>query len=252
MQNNNWIKDISFRNTNFLKNSQVFHEISKNVYWDVKPILIYYSSSYLFSFFINSFIDFNPSRGHHGLSVDCQDNNIENIKVEIMKFGLFPRIVKSLSFIFFDSLFSDYIIDFTGFPSDPNSKVELYSNSNKFSIEENKDILLKDLIAINIKDIKTNFRNIKLKYTFDNRWERYRTTSFLLRDYIYIFTAGFLARYKPGIWREIYEGNSSEMFIHFKKAFGSVGNTITLISDEIGRWEGHQTFQFFGTLSGFL
>ena len=44
------IEKIVFKKSANLKNSKIFSEIGKNLYWDIKPILCYYSTSYLFSF----------------------------------------------------------------------------------------------------------------------------------------------------------------------------------------------------------
>jgi len=241
-----WFDDMVFRNTMFLKNSKTFLDISKNLYWDIKPILLYYSSSYLFSFFINTFIKYDIKNYHHGLILKMKVDKPENVKIKILGYGLFPRIVKSLSFIYYGSIFSDYIIDFNNVSGQQNEEVILYNNKNKYSIsEKQKEFTVKDLLNINLKDW---FDNIKLEHRVYNMDEKFFSTSSLLKDYLLIFIACNLARYNPTLWSEIYEGKTSKLFLHYQKSMENVENMVFFILKIIEKWEKKEKADFLHTL----
>jgi hypothetical protein len=245
---NDWLDEYVIRNSTFLKNSKIFLDIGKNLYWDTKPLLIYYSSSYLLSFFINSFIAFEPISKHHGLRFDIEKNDLKTIKIYLCN-GLFSRIVKSLSFIFYDSVFSDYFIDFSGLPLSKENKVGFIENTNKFSINNNYfllDDLLNDVTKEKLRNLSSN---MGFHHYFHLRKDRFISSSLLLKNYILIFIACGLARYNPKIWKEIYEGKTSDLFINFQKALESTENIVTFISNEFERFENKKDFRFQNAMS---
>lgn len=234
----NEFKDIIFRNSTFLKNAKIFYDISKTLYWDTRPILSYYSSSYLLSFFINSIVNFHNLIPHHGLRIRINNGNENNIEIIYLRSGSFQRIVKTFSFISYGSIFSDYLIDFTDRPINNESQVEFYDNKNGFSIENKKHFLLKDLLNfISESKLDETFRDLNLNWIHEDMQDRYILPSILLKNYILIFVACNLSRYHPLLWKKIYEGESSEIFLHFQNAIENIENMVSFISDEFRKLE---------------
>jgi hypothetical protein len=240
IKNNKW-DELYIVNSTFLKNAQIFSDVSKTLYWDTRPILSYYSVSYLLSFFINSIAIFpqETKTHHHGLRLIFTDK-IDNLKIKYHESGgLFHRIVKTFSFIFNGSIFSDYLIDYTDGTKRGKDQVELYNNSNIFSIEQEKEksFLIKDLFELSTTKLIDSYNKIELRWMHTEMKKRYISSSILLKNYILIFAACSLARYNPFLWKKIYEGESSDYFLHYKNAIEYIEDMASFISDELERLE---------------
>jgi len=235
------LKKMSIENSTFIKNAKIFSDISKTLYWDSRPILSYYSVSQLFSFFISSIAIFpeNTKIYHHGLRLE-KNNVPDNLKIKYHGYGgSFHRIVKTFSFIFNGSIFSDYLIDFIDGSTKSREQVELYPNNNVFSIDKEKErsFMIKDLFDLSQSKLEDHYEEIKLKWIHTEMKSRYINSSKLLKNYILIFAACSLARYYPSLWKTIYEGESSDHFLHYKNAIENIEEMVSFISDELKRFE---------------
>lgn len=226
------LERIIFKNSTNLKNAKIFSDVSKELYWDIKPILSYYSISYLFSSFIGFIYNFKNTRGHHGISISPDENDPNNTEIKFAKSGLFQRIVKAFSYIFDYSIFSDYYIC-------PKSKLcdtkEFFviKNTNQFSISKSS-FLLGDLIESVKKDKVNGFLSeLTSKSSFSSFYskEYFVKNSIVLKDYILIFVACNLARYNHYLWKNIYEGQSTDIFLHFQKAINNIDEVVNYLSD---------------------
>ncbi len=62
------------KNTTFLKNAKEFFEAGKIASYDTKPIFYYYSITFLFSFLVESFVEFENKKEHHGIYLKPKPN----------------------------------------------------------------------------------------------------------------------------------------------------------------------------------
>jgi hypothetical protein len=103
-----WKKNKILLCTTFLRNSKEFFHAARVASIDTQPILYYYSTMYLFSFLIESFIDFDENKKkHHGLYVNSK-GGIANISFSYapercgnnyIPRGFFERLVNTLSIL---------------------------------------------------------------------------------------------------------------------------------------------------------
>ncbi len=148
-----WKKNKILLCTTFLRNSKEFFYAARVASIDTQPILYYYSTMYLFSFLIESFIDFDEhKKKHHGLYVNSKEG-IANIKFSYasekpekgskncVPRGFFERLVNTLSILEYPSYFCPFIPDF-----DNNNHVILKEQKNNLSISNTHPILLDELL----------------------------------------------------------------------------------------------------------
>ena len=87
-EDENWKEDKILRSTTFLKNSNEFFRIGKTSSIDTQPIFYYYSLIYLFSFLMESCIEFQNPKRNHGISVNPKEN-ANKILFQYRKTGFF-------------------------------------------------------------------------------------------------------------------------------------------------------------------
>lgn len=209
--------------TIFLKNAKEFFEAGKIASSDTNPIFYYYSISYLFSFLLHSLVDFDKPKLHHGIYVNT-DNGISGISYKYNMYGgFFERVVHILSMLDYPSSFSSFISGI-----DDNDQRILMSQKTDISISNKNALLLDKLLE---HDSDKDYRNLELKIGYHIPPLRYEKTSAILRDFILIFVASAIARYRPALWRNIYSGEDSKLIFHFEKSFNNINDMIRLIND---------------------
>ena len=187
----NYTSDDFLRNVIFLKQAQNFGKLAKEAITEVKPLLLYYAENQLFAFFIYSIFHFDgPSKGH-GLSM--VGDSYENIGIEFQKSGFFQRIINSYSILNASWIFSPFKITGGGTLEDTNSK---------FSITKKPSILLKELIELK-NHAKPNPDGDILDQC----------------DFLFLFLASSLSRYKPDLWHAIVNGEKGDEIAYFKQSF---------------------------------
>lgn len=86
--------------------------------------------------------------------------------------------------------------------------------------------------------MNTYFNKLNLKIKQKSSYKkRFVNNSLLFKNYILIFTACNLARYNPYLWKDIYEGKSTDLFINFQEAINSVENIVEKIYNQLKSWE---------------
>lgn len=180
----------------------------------------------------------NPKK-HHGIHSESNNNIPDDIKIKFDKYGLFQRTIKAFTIVSDNSIFSDYLIFQIPNSNSSNKKVELFKNFNKFSIEDKKQFLLTELLHnLTESELNAYFNKLNLKIKQKSTYKkRFINNSLLLKDYILIFTACNLARYDPYLWKDIYEGKSTGLFINFQEAINSVENIVEKIYNKLKSWE---------------
>lgn len=215
--------------TIFLKNSKEFFKFGKIASSDTAPIFYYYSISYLFSFLLYSLVYFNKPKPHHGIYVNT-DNGISSIRYNYnIRGGFFERVVHILSMLDYPSSFSSFISSI-----DNDDQRILVPQNTDISISNEKSLLLDKLLEY---DSCTDYNKLGHDITYRIPELRYEKTSAILRDFILIFVASAIARYKPALWRDIYSGENSKLIFHFEKSFNNINNMIRLVNDIITQAE---------------
>ena len=254
--NKKWRNHKIQYNTTCLKNFKEFFDTAKGISIDTQPILYYYSVAYLFSFLINSFIDIQKPKKHHGIYVLVENilsgNGIDEEKINKIKFkynqggGFLNRLVHTLSIIQYPSYFSEFMTDFN------DSNCILRSQTTELSISNSNDILLKNLVKHDFnEDYLKIMKEIQINWLLNDFQERYEKTSNIIRDLILIFISSYLARYHPIWWKEIYLGEKSDLIFYFKRSFENINNMIMLINDIIKEAENNDFQGFHGTYISF-
>ena len=250
LHDKNWLRDLIFENVTYLKNAKVFHELGSNVSVDIKPILLYYSSTYLYSFFINSLIFYENKRDHHGIKISVEEKDINRIRIRLLEDGFFPRLVKTLSFLHYSSIFSDFIIDFEKKGSEIEKPV-FYQNRNEFIIGNGDGFLLQQLLDADSAVCQYELNKFRLKHSVLDMQSKFINTSELLKNYILLFVACSLARYNPLVWRKIYEGEKTDFFIRIQPSFEDVNSMIDLVLAEFSRLKERKYPRFQQIFSNF-
>lgn len=238
LKDENYKEDKILRSTTFLKNSNEFFRIGKTSNIDTQPIFYYYSLIYLFSFLMESFIEFqNPKRNHGILVKPKEDTN--KIFFQYRKTGFFPRIVNILTLLQYPSPFSSFLTDF-----DENDEIILRSQTTDISISNLNHILLDRLIDY---DYKSDMRNINVNYCISDFEFRYETAFYTIRDFILIFISSGIARYNPKLWREIYSGEKSDLIYNIKISFQNISNIIRFVNKIIQDTESAKSISYTQT-----
>ncbi|KFM20178.1 YaaC-like Protein [Marine Group I thaumarchaeote SCGC AAA799-P11] len=192
------IKDYSeyatsdfLRNVIFLKQAHNFGKLALNAIPEVKPLLLYYAENQLQAFFVYSIFHFKDNSFGHGLSIS--GNSYENIGVKIKEKGFFQRIVNAYTILGSSWIFSP--LELTGGNG-------LQERDDPYSFVTTPTLRLKELI-----EIKNHAKPHPNGYILDQT------------DYLFLFLASFLARYKPDIWHEIVGGEKGDEFAYFKQSF---------------------------------
>ena len=245
-----WCEDLIFENLTYLRNARVFCELGSSVSVDIKPILLYYSSTYLFSFFVNSLIIYKNKREHHGIKIKVEGKDVNKIRIKLLSEGFFPRLVRTLSFLHYTSVFSDFIIDFEGKHGEIKEPV-LCQNKNEFTICNKNGFLLQDLLNMNPDVYYYKLNELNLKYYVVDMYSKFKNISELLRNYILLFVACSLARYNPLVWKEIYEGEKTDFFIRIQPSFDDINSITDLILDKFGELKNNRYPRFQGNIGYF-
>lgn len=235
LKDKDWKEDKILRSTTFLKNSNEFFRIGKTSNIDTQPIFYYYSLIYLFSFLMESFIEFQNPKRNHGISVHIEENT-NKIYFQYRKTGFFPRIVHILTLLEYPSPFSSFFIDFDG-----NDQIILREQTTDISISNLNHILLNKLIEY---DYESDRKKTKMNYYLSDFDFRYKTAFHIIRDFIIIFISSGIARYNPKLWREIYSGEKSDLIFNIKLSFQNISNIIRFVNKitldvESGRFPGY-------------
>lgn len=187
----NYTNEDFLRNVIFLKQAQNFGKLAKDAIIEVKPLLLYYAENQLFAFFIHSIFHFDgPSRGH-GLSMIGTD--LDDIGIEFQKSGFFQRIVNSYSILNAPGIFSSLKI---------NGQGGVDEIGTQYSITKTPTITLSELI-----ELKDNSKPGPDGYILDQF------------DFLFLFLASSLARYKPDLWHLIVNGENGNQIAYFKQSF---------------------------------
>jgi len=172
-----------------------FGETAKTAPIDVKPLLYHYAENSLFAFFVYSLNSYTPQHAiSHGLRITKWDQDVEKIQIQLSTNGFFPRIIDTYSLCRVDTPFS-----FLQFDPPTNGFKEInstYSIINQPSLTLNDLILLRDQLGTQLDS-----------YLYD------------IIDFLLLFFASSLARYRPHLWVELLRGEKDTHYAWFNQCF---------------------------------
>lgn len=178
-------------NTIFLKQAQNFSKLGKTAMIALKPILLFDAENQIFAFFMNSIFHFNGPSQEYGL--DLSGDTYENIGIEIKKSGFFQRVINTYAILGCTGAFSP-------FQRTRDNKFEKLDKELDFT--KTPTISLRKLI-----EIKNASKPDSPGFIFDQI------------DFLFLFLASSLAKYKPDLWHSIVNGEFGDEIIYFKQAF---------------------------------
>ena len=178
-------------NTIFLKQAQNFSKLGKTAMIALKPILLFDAENQIFAFFMNSIFHFNGPSQEYGL--ELSGDIYENIGIEFKKSGFFQRVINTYAILGCTGAFSP-------FKRTTDNKFEKLDE--KFDFTKTPTISLRKLI-----EIKNASKPDPPGFIFDQI------------DFLFLFLASSLAKYKPELWHPIVNGEFGDEIIYFKQAF---------------------------------
>lgn len=187
-------KRFLLNQTTLFSQSEYFGNTAKTAPLDVKPLLYHYAANSLFAFMVYSLNSYTiPHAKNHGLKIQW-DNEIGDIKVQILSSGFFSRIVDCYCLCKCTPQFSPLKYD---------------SNTNGFVLTDYKYSLIKQpTISLNkLIKIRENLGQQQDGYLYD------------LVDFILLFIGSSLARYRPSFWTEIIRGEKGTHLAWFNQCF---------------------------------
>lgn len=157
---------------------------------DIKPVMLHYSSIYLFDFFSRTWLKYGRNWGHGigDFRVDADE-----YFVTIRKSGIFPRAIDAFCFMNQSSLFSPD--DDDGIPYQHNFELEVpFEKIEKMKYSENPEVNLTHLI-----DVYERTSKIEKFVSKSNR---------ILVSYVILFITSSISRYRAQEWFKIREARN--------------------------------------------
>ncbi len=205
--------EFTIQNTTFLLQADYFGKLAKNATQEIKPLILHYAEQSLFAFFVYSVLSYSKSAFRHGLEIKW-GNSWKDTKVKICNNGFFSRIIDCYTILGVNTHFS--IVRYNKME---NKFEEVKYNPYPFSQEP--ILSLEEII-----EKREKLNTAESGHYYD------------VIDFILIFYASSLARYKPFLWHKILDGWEGLEIILFKKCFerfdlllSRLTDTLSLISD---------------------
>ncbi len=187
-------KEFLIRQTIAFSQASYFGDSAQNAPLEVKPLLYHYAENSLFSLFVYSILSYLPQHSSgHGLNI-IWDENVDDIKIEIRNYGFFPRILDCYSICNASTHFSSIVY---------NERTKRFRDpKSPYPFHKEPKLKLKDVIKL-----RESLGNDLQGYYYD------------IIDFILLFFASSMARYRPYQWSEIARGETSTEYIWFNQCF---------------------------------
>ena len=171
--------------------------LAKDAIPAVKPFLYHYAENSLFAFFSYTLFQYQEHANNHGLHI-MWDVNIDAIKVRIDKHGMFSRILDVYFLLGHDTHFSPF-----KHKTLEDGKIEFEVNTHVLSIINEPSLTIKELIELRSSQVQSMSNG----HIVD------------MIDFVLLFFASSLSRYRPNHWQEIVTGLGGKEFPWFNLAF---------------------------------
>ena len=195
--------EVAEQNVALLRNAIELWDTATKTSDAIAPMLYHYSWHCFNSFFMYTFFRWEPQHSKsHGVKVVLNDN-IEDIKIQILKKGIFRRLIDTWTLIGVSLAFSPFL------PLYQSGKLNFTPNE-KYLFNQSNELSLMKLLSFNPTDFE--------KALYSDRREELLNCSFLinpislptqaLKSYLVLFVASNLARYRPVLWHSILTGKT--------------------------------------------
>jgi len=158
----------------------------------------------------------------HGLSIDWgtgKNQSINSIKIELHDKGFFHRLVDTFTILGHALAYSSWL------PIHQKDRQVVFVKNSLESRIKTRKIGLPSLIEWNSKDFSIEFPS-----KFPEEGVHSAQFDGLLTDFLLLFTASTIARYRPQLWGEILDGNDEDA-AKFNKRIKRVYDMISVRND---------------------
>jgi len=198
---------VTNNNITLLKNAFQLWQDALNTSESIQPVLHHYCFHCFISFFNYSFFRWDPEHAKsHGVRISKWSEDILDIELQFLKKGgLFQRFIDTWTLLGGSLAFSQYI---------PIKKEELKFTENKnYIIDDSNKLTLKELIQFKPRAFEKWVIS-----DFANEWIRcdpLKSSAIMqinnnLKNYLILFVASSIARYRPYLWELILSGKTPE------------------------------------------
>ena len=214
------------QNTIFLRNSSEFWEAAQEVTEFIKPVLYHYSFQQFGAFFVYTMFKWPmPSSGH---GIRCQlSENIEEIGVEFRATGFFKRLLDTFIVLGRPTAYGSWI------PLGSKEGVVFKENTIPLRIPTDR-VKLTEILDFKPLSFAKAFKSMHPNAHYD------RGLDYRLTDYLVIFIASNIARYRPNLWRMIISGRSkteARFNLRVKTAYVNYVDFLECIWLEFEKWK---------------
>lgn len=193
--------EIAEQNVALLKNAIELWKTATRVSDAISPILLQYSWHCFNSFFVYSFLDWEPRHTKsHGIGILLSDE-LMDIRIQIFESGLFKRLVDTLTILGTSLCFSKVA------PSFENGRVEFVANASYLPDSKNR-IELRQLLEFDPVEYEKNVYATRANELLNVPFlaNSIYLPNQLLQAYLILFVASSIARYRPVLWHSILVG----------------------------------------------
>jgi hypothetical protein len=212
--------EIVDQNVTLLKNAMELWRTATRASDAVAPMLYHYSWHCFNSFFIYTFFRWEPEHSaSHGLHISKWSTNIQDIEISFLKEkvnitrGILQRLVDTWTLLGVSLIFSPYL------PIWKNEEIDFIPNNYiKFNSLSVKQLLSLSTLDFE-KELYSSMRGKLINCPF--LINSISLPSDSLINYLIVFIASSLSRYRPALWNAVILGKNQDQSIfalRFRKA----------------------------------
>jgi len=197
--------ELTRQNVALLKNALQLWNDANNTSDEVAPIIYHYSIHCFISFFVYTFFRWEPPHAiSHGVRISKWSEYIHDMKIQILTKGLFQRFIDTWTLLGNCIAFSKWIPYY-------DDKI-IFKENDHYLLKNSKTMTLKELIDFNPREFeKKMYNSFKEKFLQSPIGSSpIMQANNNLKNYLILFIASSIARYRPLIWESILIGETSE------------------------------------------
>jgi hypothetical protein len=206
-KNNSEILD---QNISLIRDSMEFYRMISLASDYVSPVLYHYSWHCFNSFLNYSLFTWEqPHANSHGVKISRWDENINDIELQFVKqdkSGIFQRCVETWT------LMGTYNPFITHIPIYCEDDKIIFVPNDEYLLRESRSIKLKTLLEYNSGEFEIRLYKKYAKKLINNlsviNWCSLPTNNLI--NYLIIFVASNIARYRPSLWNKVLRGETKE------------------------------------------
>jgi len=200
--------EVSLQNIALLKNSMQLWKDASNTSEAIAPVLHHYCFHCFISFFIYTFFRWEPEHTKsHGVRLSKWSENIPEIEIQfIEKGGLFQRFVDTWTLLGASLAFSPVM------PIFEEDEI-IFIKNNDYILKDKKYLTLKELTEFKPREFekkvlkKFGDKLIKCHFIGGSAIMQVNNN---LKNYLILYLASNIARYRPYLWEIILDGKTFE------------------------------------------